>query len=117
MPMLDATDVADLRTVFTDAQTDYALVLYRYNNGSGLWDELTAQNVQVALAARQAISSHMPGIQTLESPLTFYREAPFNVVVGDTFAYDGHKGGKVTRVFTEPVLGVIAAEATLDEGR
>ena len=89
MPMLDATDVADLSDIFTTAQTPLSLVLYRYNDATALWDAQTAQSVQVALAGRQPNTSDVPGTATLQAPLTFYKDAPFNVTVGDTFAYEG----------------------------
>lgn len=116
MPMFSLDDQAQLLAVFTDAQTDTSLTLYRYNEGSGAYDAIPAQGVQVAYAARQTQFGGVQNVEASLAGLTFYREAPFDVRVGDTFSLDGHKGGTIRRVYTDPVLGVIAAEADLDIG-
>jgi hypothetical protein len=116
MPMLTAADVADLRAEFTDAQTDHSLVLRRPND-DGTKTTLPPQLVQVAYAGRQPMATHLPGTAGTLSGLTFYRESPFNVRVGDRFTLDGYSGGTIRRVLPDPVLGVIAADAELDTGR
>ena len=116
MPMLTAADVADLRGVFVDAQTDHSLVLAR-SDGAGGYTTIAAQDVQVAYAARQPGQGPLVGTEQTLTPLTFYRESPFNVQVGDRFELDGHRGGTIRRVWPDPVLGVIAAEADVDTGR
>jgi hypothetical protein len=114
--MLTAADTAALRDLFVEAQEDHALVLAR-SDGAGGYTTITAQDVQVAYAARQPQSGVLTGTAQTLSGLTFYRESPFNVQVGDLFELDGHKGGTIRRVYPDPVLGVIAAEADLDTGR
>ena len=116
MAILTTADVADLRTEFTDAQVDHSLVLYR-NDGTGTYPALPAQNVQVMYANRMPQLDSQPGIVQTLSGLSFYREAPFDVKVGDAFMLDGHTGGTIRRVLIDPVLGVIIAEADLDTGR
>ena len=116
MPMLTAADVADLTAVAMDAQTDHNLVLRRYAN-DGTKTTLAAQAVQVSYESRrQPRDTSMPGTAGSLSGLTFYREAPFDVQVGDRFVLDGHTGGTIRRVYPDPVLGVIVAEADLDTG-
>jgi hypothetical protein len=116
MPMLTPADVAELTAVAMDAQTDHSLVLAR-SDGAGGYTALPAQLVQVVYAARQPQPGSLPGTAQTLSGLTFMREAPFDVRVGDRFELDGHRGGTIRRVYPEPVLGVILAEADMDTGR
>ena len=114
--MLSAADKRDLIAVFTEAQEDTSLVLYRLNDSTGAYDPLPAQEVQVAYPARQARPGASQGAVATLADVSFYREAPFDVRVGDAFSLDGHKGGAITRVLTDPVLGVIQADGTVDVG-
>lgn len=114
--MLSAADVADLRTEFVEAQEDTSLVLYRLNESTQAYDAIAAQDVQIAYPARQARPGLSPGAVATFADVTFYREAPFDVRVGDAFSLDGHKSGAITRVSTDPVLGVIAADGAIDVG-
>lgn len=115
--MLTAADVTDLRTEFVEAQEDFTLVLYRLNESTQAYDPITAQDVQIAYPQRtRPQSGQSQGAVASMADVTFYRESPFDVLVGDTFGLDGHKGGTITRVTTDPVLGVIAADAVLDVG-
>lgn len=117
MPMLTADDVADLRAEFTDAQTDHQLILRRFD-ASGAKTTLAAQAVQVSYESRrQPAQGGLIGTTQSLSGLTFYRESPFDVQVGDRFSLDGHTGGTIRRVWPDPVLtGLIIAEADLDTG-
>jgi hypothetical protein len=116
MPMLNTADVADLRAEFTDAQTDHSLVLRRPND-DGTKTTLAPQLVQVAYAQGvRLLTGGLLGTSQSLSAMVFYREAPFNVRVGDKFSYEGHVG-TIRRVLPDPVLGVIAADAELDTGR
>jgi hypothetical protein len=117
MAMLTAADVADLTAIAMDAQTDHSLVLAR-SDGAGGYTSLPAQAVQVVYESRrQPANTAMPGVAQSLSGLTFLREAPFDVRVGDRFELDGHRGGTIRRVYPEPVLGVILAEGDMDTGR
>jgi hypothetical protein len=114
--MLTPADVGDLTAIFTDAQVDHQLTLYRYDS-SGARQQIVVQGVQVAYPGRQPQSGASPGAQGTLSAVTFYREFQFDVLVGDTFKLDGHSGGRIDRVLTDPVLGVTIADGTLDTGR
>lgn len=116
MPMLTAADVADLRVEFTDAQVDHSLTLKRYNQNTDQEDTITVQNVQVAYPTRQAQNAALTGTEQARVPVTLYREAPFDVYVGDKFSLDGRKGGTIRSVYPDPVLGVIIAEADIEAG-
>ena len=114
MPMLTAADVADLLSLAANAQPDHSLILNRpHSDGSATL--IAAQDVQVVYSSlRQARASSMPGtVQTLDD-VTFYRESPFNVRVGDQFQLDGHRGGFITAIDTDPVLGLISAAGRYD---
>jgi hypothetical protein len=116
MPMLTAADVADLLGIHTDAQPDTSLVLYR-PDGSGGYTELPAQGVQVSYTTRRQIQTGgIVGTEQALADVTFHRESPFDVRIGDEFFLDGHKGGKIRRVTTDPVLGVIMADGDIDVG-
>lgn len=115
MPILTTSDVADLRAEFTDAQIDHSLILRRYGT-DGAKTTLAAQDVQVSYAQRQPNMGSLPGTAQSLTPMAFYREAPFDVRVGDRFTLDGHMGGTIRRVYPDPVLGVIVAEADIDTG-
>ena len=115
--MLNTRDVAALVNVFTEAQEDSRLVLYRLNEGSGEYAPLAAQDVQVAYPSRRQVqATGTQGAVATMADVAFYREAPFDVRVGDAFSIDGHKGGTITRVMTDPVLGVIQADGMFDVG-
>jgi hypothetical protein len=116
MPMLTAADVADLRDMFTDAQVDHSLTLKRYNQNTDQYDTITVQGVQIAYPARQPRTGGVIGTEQSLVPVTLYREAPFDVYVGDTFSLDGRKGGTIRSVYPDPVLGVIIAEADIETG-
>ncbi len=114
--MLTAADVAGLTAMFMDTQTDTALILYRYNDGSTLYDTIAAQSVQVAYPARQARPGGVVGAEQTLADVAFYKESPFNVQVSDWFEIDGHKGGRITRVATDPITGIIVADGFYDQG-
>ena len=122
MTILTAQDATALRTMFTDAQVDHSLVLSRLADAGGditpgdPYYDLPPQLVQVAYAQRQPQSGGSPGTAQSLTGLTFYRESPFDVKTGDTFRLDGHMGGTIRRVYPDPVLGVIIADADLDMG-
>ena len=122
MTILTTADATALRTMFTDAQVDHSLVLRRPADAGGdvLPGEtkvtLPAQLVQVAYAQRQPAVGGAPGTAQSLAGLTFYREFPFDVETGDRFVLDGHTGGTIRRVYPDPVLGVIVADADIDVG-
>lgn len=115
MPMLNAADVADLLDIFTDAQEPTSLTLYRYNQNSTQDDAIT-YDVQVTYPGQQPRHGGLIGTETTLAPVRFYREAPFDVYVGDMFNLDGHKGGTIRLVGTDPVLGVKFADGDFDAG-
>jgi hypothetical protein len=117
MPMLTASDVADLLDIATDAQADHSLILYRpHSDGSGT--TIAAQDVQVVYTSgRQARAQIQPGVGETLDDVTFYRESPFNVRKGDQFELDGHRGGYITATSTDPVLGLISASGKYDVTR
>ena len=115
--MLNARDVAALTSVHTEAQEDTSLVLYRLNEGSGAYEALAAQEVQVVYPARQPRPGATQGATANLADVSFHRETPFDVRVGDAFALDGHKGGAIIRVTTDPVLRqVIVADGQVVVG-
>ena len=116
MSLLTAADRADLLATFTEAQPDTTLTLYRPQN-DGSYTTIPAQEVQVAYAARQPRTGGMVGVDETRADVTFYRESPFDVRVDDVFELDGHRGGRITGVHTDPVLGVIVAEGSYETGR
>lgn len=117
MSMLDAVDVADLTDVLATAQTPTALVLTRYNQNSDQYDALPAQGVQVRWnAERQTRAGGLTGTEKADSGVWFMRPQPFDCMVGDSFDLSGSRGGTIRRVYTDPVLGVVVAEATIDSG-
>lgn len=114
MPMLTATDIADLLALANDAQPAHSLVLYRPSTGT----TIAAQNVQVVYTAqRQERGTSTPGIDETRDDIAFYKAAPFDVKKGDQFEFDGHRGGVITAVFTDPVLGLIGASGSYDVAR
>lgn len=116
MPMLTGADVAALVDVAITAQNPTTLVIKRYNQNTNAMDTLPAQNVQVVYPRRQARPAGQPGVEEARADVTFYRAAPFDVYVGDNFDLDGHGGGEIRRVGTDPVLGLKFAEADFDPG-
>jgi hypothetical protein len=113
--MLTSSDIADLLGVASSAPT-VSLVLYRRNANSGQPDPLPAQTVTVVYAQRQPEMAGMAGVDATKTPLSLYKAPPFNVQAGDWFELHGHKGGVIQRVLTDPVLGLIQAEAVIDTG-
>ena len=117
MSILTAADRADLLTLAAEAQPDHSLILRRYNPNTDDFDVLAAQDVQVVYAQRQAREIGMVGVNETRDDVTFYREAPFDVEVDDRFSLDGHRGGRITSVTTDPVIGMIGADGTYETGR
>ena len=116
MAMLTAADVAGLVHVAITAQEPTSLVLYR-PDGVGSWTTMPAQDVQVVYAKRQNRTAALAGTEQQLADVTFWREPPFDVIAGDAFTLDGHRGGVITRnTGTDPILGLVFADATLDVG-
>lgn len=113
MPMLTATDIADLLALATDAQPAHSLVLYR----PATQTTIAAQNVQVVYPGTQPRIGGMIGVDETRDDVAFYKAAPFDVKKGDQFEFDGHRGGVITAVFTDPVLGLIGASGSYDVSR
>lgn len=116
MAILTAAEVADLRAEITDAQTDTMLTLYRYNQNTGQDDAIGPYAVQVAYPDQMVRAGGLAGTEQALARIRFYREPPFDARTGDMFTADGHPGGVIRRVSTDPVLGVIVAEGDYDVG-
>ena len=115
MSLLTTLDVALLGGLFVEAQPDTTVTFYRYNQTTGQDDVIGPYEVQVAyITDRQTASGGQIGTEQALAGVRFYREAPFAVYPGDIFQIDGHKGGTIRRVGTDPVLGVKFAEGDYD---
>lgn len=115
MALLTTAERDDLARTLTGALAPYSLTLVRVDS-DGNETARPAQDVVYALARLQPrqSGSGSGAVETL-AMVTFYRLAPFDVVVGDRFALDG-RSGIIHRVFTDPALGVIVAEGQFDVG-
>ena len=115
MSILTAADIADLAGLAAEAQPDHSLILAR-SDGAGGYTTIPAQDVQVMYPARQARAAVGAGAVETLADVTFLRESPFNVQVGDRFELNGQRAGKIRRVTIDPVLGLIMADGTFDVG-
>lgn len=115
MSILTAADITDLTALAAEAQPDHSLILYR-DDGAGGTIAQAAQDVQIMYPARQARSGVGAGTVETLADVTFVRESPFNVQVGDWFELHGQKGGRIRRVTRDPALNLIYADGTFESG-
>ena len=115
MSILTAADIADLAGLAAEAQPDHSLILYR-SDGAGGANPLPAQDVQIMYADRRSRPAAGAAVNETMADITFLRESPFDVQVGDYFSLQNQHGGRIRRVTIDPVLGLIMADGTFDVG-
>lgn len=91
-----------------------SLVLYRPNASTGGYDALPAQTVLIAYANRAQRDASSGAAQAGYVEGTFRKETPFDVKVGDTFAF-GAQAGTITGV-PLAIGGIQDASWRIDEG-
>lgn len=108
MALLSELERDDLVDEILNSQDGTMLVLIRVNDDTGDSTPLPPQYVVQMVGKRSSPLVSAQNSQAVNSRATqyYFLGKDLDAEVGMWFAYDGHKGGRITNVTTDPILGL-----------